>query len=96
MKVLPQLETHLVDDVKQSCDCDVYVDGAMEGTVRTAERAYTEFFHPKRLSNGTHNFQVKCDGDRLVSPVHQFNVDFTGTPVKKKSFSTLKELFQRF
>lgn len=87
---------YTVDTVKESCDCDVYVDDNLAGSVTATERAYTEFYHATPLSNGTHTFQVKCDGDRLVSPVHQFNVDFTGTPIKPKSFSSLKQIFKRF
>ena len=87
---------YTVDDVKESCDCDVYVDYNLAGTVTATERAYTEFYHSTPLSNGIHTFQVKCDADRLVSPVHQFNLDFTGTPIEPKSFSSLKRLFKKF
>lgn len=85
---------YVVDDQNPSCDCDIYIDDALAGTVTTQSRAYTEFPSPFSLTDGTHSFQVKCDGDRLVSETTQFNVDSNEVPVDTPSMSRVRGFYK--
>jgi hypothetical protein len=86
-------EFTVVNDQEQTCDCDLYVDEAFVKTVTATDMAHTEIPVASRLSNGPHSYQVKCDNDRLVSPLYSFTVD-APLSAPTESFSSFKLRFR--
>jgi hypothetical protein len=90
-----KFEFTVVNDVKDLCDCDVYVDGEKVGRIWAVSGAHTEFFHTQVVEAGAHTYQVKCDGERLVSPIAQFDALSTITNVTKPSVGGVKSYFRQ-
>lgn len=89
-------EFFMVNSANSTCDCDLYVDDALVGSTTTSSFAHTEITRAQALANGNHTYQVKCDEDRLVSPVNEFSVDFDGgTPTVGDSIGSIKTRFRR-
>lgn len=87
-------EFFVINDQSQTCECDLYVDDSYVGSMTATSFGHSEITRSQPLPNGTHTYQVKCDEDRLISPVNQFNVDFDGgTPVHKKTFGSFKRQY---
>ncbi|RKZ12833.1 hypothetical protein DRQ53_03040 [bacterium] len=77
------------DSQSAQCDCDLYVDGEAVRSFTATSGAHTEVTPPASIVKGTHNWQVICDNGRIVSPVHDFNVD-QDVPVEPGSISRTK------
>lgn len=89
---LDAFEFFVVNYQTDPCECDVYVDDELIGSILTISQAHTEVASPRRWSEGMHTVQVKCDDDRLVSPATPFEV-YLDVPTGVSSFSQFKALF---
>jgi hypothetical protein len=67
-------EFFAINAQRNQFDCDLYVDTAYVATVTTTSQAHTEVPNSLVFADGIHHYQVKCDNDRLVSPVTEFTV----------------------
>ncbi len=67
-------EFFVINYESTQCGCDLYVDNVYVHSVTTTTQAHTEIANPNPLATGLHAFQVKCDNDRLVSAITQFEV----------------------
>lgn len=68
-------EFFVVNYVNYECECDLYVDGVVVNSVVTTSQAHTELADPAPLTEGNHTCQVKCDNNRLISPLTPFVVN---------------------
>lgn len=80
------------DYQNESCDCELWVDDQYQATVNAVSGAHTEIYPPAPVPKGTHTWQMRCDGGRLVSEVVQFSVD-ADVPVQKRSVTQTKKLY---
>ncbi len=83
-------EFTVVNDASPSCECDIYVDGDMVGSTTAISGAHTEWFYPEALVAKIYTWQVKCDDDRLVSPLNDFEAQATVTATENESVGGLK------
>lgn len=88
-------EFTVVNDVKDLCDCNIYLDGEKIGTVWAKSGAHVDFLHGQVVEAGTHTYQVKCDDERLVSPLNQFEALSTVTNVKDASVGGFKTHYRQ-
>lgn len=86
-------EFTVINDAAPTCECDVYLDGEKIGSHTATSGAHEEFFYPQVVPAGTRTYQVRCDDDRLVSPVNQFQALSTITSIDSPSMGGLKRRF---
>lgn len=77
------------NDQSATCDCDLYVDGQFVQGITATSGAHMEIGPNGALGAGVHTYQIKCDSDRLLSPVNQFQA-LAETPVDESTLGALK------
>ena len=77
-RAVPSLEFVPVNYQKEIFSCDVYVNSKLQGTVATSDNKFTSLSAVDSLETGVHTYQVKCDAERVSSPLWTFRVEVPG------------------
>ena len=81
------------NDVNETCDCDLYVDGNLEKTVQVTSGEHVEVRTATPVSKGDHTWQVICDEGRIVGPENPFYVE-EDVPIGPKSVGGWKKMYR--
>lgn len=81
------------NDVNETCDCDLYVNGNLEKTVTVNRGEHVEVRTATPVGKGDHTWQVICDEGRIVGPETSFAVS-ADVPIGPKSVGGWKKMYR--